>query len=102
VPPLTSSLVLTGQFEVRTGETDPTAFDTASLSVTQTDGTPIATILSLSNLTPTTAYTPINFTFPMNLSGQTIRIVMTTSNDFFLATSFYFDTFSLVATHGCP
>lgn len=102
IPPLTTSLVLTGQFDVRTAETDTVAFDTAQFAVTQTNGTPIVTILNLSNLTPKTGWTPINHTFTQNLSGQTIRIRMTSSNDFLDATSFYFDSLSLVAVHGCP
>jgi hypothetical protein len=104
IPPLTTQLVLTGVFDVRTSE-DPSAtfpFDTASLTVTQTNGTPIVTILSLSNLTPKTDWTPISFTFAQNLSAQTVRLRMTSSNDFSLPTSFFFDTFALTATHGCP
>ena len=36
-----------------------------------------------------------------NLAGQTIRVRMTSTNDFFRATSFYFDTLSLRALR-CP
>jgi hypothetical protein len=99
----TTQLVLTGYYEVRTGEsaTATTVYDSGSLGLTQTNGTPIATALSVSNLTPTTAWTAINYTVPQNLSGQTVRVRMTSTNDFLNATSFYFDTLSLRATH-CP
>jgi len=102
IPANTTQLVLTGFFDVRTAETIAGEFDTGSLSVTQTDGTPIVTILSLSNMTPKTDWTAINHTFTQNLSGQTVRLQMTTSSDFSDPTSFYFDTLGLVATHGCP
>jgi len=103
VPANTTQLVLTAYYEVRTGE-DPaetTVFDSAAIDVTQTNGTPIVTVRSLSNLTPTTAWTMVTHTFSPNLAGQTIRVRMTTTNDFFRATSFYFDTLSLRALH-CP
>ncbi len=103
IPALTSSLVLTGFFDVRTTEpASTTAFDTAALAVTTTSATPIVTILTASNLTPKTDWTPISFTFAQNLSGQTVRLRMTSSNDISDPTSFFFDSFALTATHGCP
>ena len=102
VPATTTQLVLTGYYEVRTGETTTTsAFDTASLALTQTNGTPIQVVRSVSNLTATTAWTAISHTFTQNLAGQTVRLRMTSTNDFLNATSFYFDTLALTATH-CP
>src|SRR5690606_30796050 len=55
IPMGTTQLVLTGYYEVRTGEapTETTAFDTASIALTRTDGTPIQVVRALSNLTPT-------------------------------------------------
>ncbi len=103
IPPLTTELVLTGQRQVRTDEsTTGTAYDTAQVLVTQTDGTPIVTVLSLSNLTPTAAWTPFNHLFTQNLSGQTVRVRFTSKNDSLYTTSFYFDTLAFTATHGCP
>jgi len=103
VPASTTQLVLTAYYDVRTGE-DPaetTVFDSAAIDVTQPNGTPIVTVRSLSNLTPTTTWTMVTHTFAPNLAGQTIRVRMTSSNDFFRPTSFYFDTLSLRALH-CP
>ncbi len=103
IPANTTQLVLTAYYDVRTSE-DPaetTAFDTAAIDVTRPDGTPLVTVRSLSNLTPTSAWTMVTHTFAPNLAGQTIRVRMTSTNDFFRPTSFYFDTLSLRALH-CP
>ncbi len=103
VPANTTQLVLTGYYLVATQEsaTATIAFDTGSLAITQTNGTQIAAVNSFSNLTPAAAWTAINFTVPQNLSGQTIRLRMTSSNDDSFVTNFYFDSFALNATH-CP
>jgi hypothetical protein len=103
IPPLTTQLVLTGYYDVRTNESSgSTVYDSASMSLTQTNGTPIVTMLSMSNLTPRSAWTLFTHTFAQNLSGQTVRLRLTSSNDTSYTSSFYFDTFSLMATHGCP
>jgi hypothetical protein len=101
IPANTTSLVLTGFYDVRTAETATTAFDTARLVVTKTDGTTIATVLSLSNLTPKTAWTTFAHAFSQDLSGQTVRIRITSTNDDVDVTSFFFDSLSLLATRGC-
>lgn len=98
IPMGTTQLTLTGQYDVRTSETLTTAVDTAALVLTQTNGTPIETVLTASNLTPKTAWTPFSKTFTSNLAGQTVRVRMTSTNDILDATSFYFDTFALNAT----
>jgi hypothetical protein len=102
IPPGTTQLVLTGYYEVRTAETTTTtAFDTAQLALVQTNGTPIAVVSTLSNLNKTTAWTAINYSFAnaAALSGQTVRLRMTSTNDIIDVTSFYFDTFALTATY---
>lgn len=99
IPANTSMLTLTGYYEVRTGETGATVYDTAQVGLTQTNGTPIETALSLTNAGPTTAWTALNKTFTANLSGQTVRLRFTSSNDDSFATSFYFDTLALTATY---
>ncbi|HWU88352.1 MAG TPA: hypothetical protein VN253_13795 [Kofleriaceae bacterium] len=104
IPPATTQLVLAGYYDVRTDESSTASmtYDTGSLAVTRTDGTPIVTPLLLSNLTPKAAWTSFTHTFTQDLSGQTVRVRMTSTNDSSYVTSFYFDTFSLTATHGCP
>ena len=42
--------------------------------------------------------TPIDVTATQNLSGQTVRLRLTSTNDIWEATSFYFDTFAVTAT----
>lgn len=102
VPPGTTELVLTGYYLTGTDElTTTNIYDSAQLALTQTNGTPIVTVLSLSNLTVTSDWTAINFPVPQNLAGQTVRVRFTSSNDISLATSFLFDTMSLRATY-CP
>jgi hypothetical protein len=99
VPAGTTQLRLTGYYAVGTQETGTSVYDTAQLGLTQTDGTPIETVLSLSNTTPASTWTPIDYTFTANLSGQTVRLRMTSTNDFSLVTNFFFDTLALTATY---
>jgi hypothetical protein len=100
IPMGTTQLVLTGYYDVRTAEITSSVYDSAQVALTQTNGTPIETALQLSNLTPTTAWTPMNKTFAnaTALSGQTVRLRIVTTNDVTDATSFYFDTLALSAT----
>jgi len=102
IPPGTTQLVLTGYYVVGTNETGSTIYDTGSLALLQTNGTPIESVLSLNNTTNTgSVWTSFSHTFAGNLSGQTVRLRMTSTNDVTNATNFFFDTFSLKATH-CP
>jgi len=103
VPAGTTQLVLTGYYNVGSDETTTSAvYDTAFLALAQTNGTVIATAVSLTNLGGTSdTWVPFSYTVPTNLSGQTVRVRMTSTNDFSNATSFLFDTLSLKATH-CP
>jgi hypothetical protein len=103
VPPGTTQLVLTGYYLDGTSE-DPgetIAYDNATVDLLQTNGSPIEHVLSLSNLTPVSAYTLFTHTFTANVSGQTVRLRFTSTNDSINATGWVFDTLSLKATH-CP
>lgn len=103
IPANTTHLTLIGVYDVRTAEVpSQTAFDTAELSITETNGTPIASILALSNVAPTTQWRAFGHAFTKDLSGRTVRLSLTSRNDDIDATSFFFDSFSLIATHGCP
>ena len=103
VPAGTTQLTLSYYVAVATGESasDTNIYDTASVAITQTNGTVIAAVASYSNRTPIATWTQVTFNVPQNLSGQTVRLRLTSSNDFSLATSFWFDSFNLSATH-CP
>jgi hypothetical protein len=98
IPMNTTALRLTGQYAVGTVEVEGVAYDTAQLAITQTDGTPIQVIQSLDNLTPAAAWTAIDTTITSNLSGQTVRVRVTSTNDIVDHTNFYFDTLALTAT----
>ena len=104
VPARTRLLILTGFYEVRTGETVATAVDTGSMAFVDTNNSPIATVQSLDNTKKTTTWTTLNYAVsnaPM-LSGTTIRLRMTSTNNATLFTSFWWDTLSLKATHCMP
>ncbi|CAN5243358.1 hypothetical protein BH11MYX1_BH11MYX1_35890 [soil metagenome] len=100
VPASTTSLVLTGYYWVATAESGG-VFDTASVKLTQTSGTPIETVMAFTEASKTTTWTAINHTFTNPSAGQTVRLMLTSTNDSTLPTSFYFDTLSLQAT-ACP
>jgi hypothetical protein len=102
IPANTTQLVLTGFYVVGTTETGTTVYDTASVALLQTNGSPIETVMSLSNATATAAaWQPFTHTFTANVSGQTVRLRITSTNDITNVTNFFFDTLSLKATH-CP
>jgi hypothetical protein len=102
VPAGTTHLVLTGYYAAGTMETSTTTvYDTGALDLIQTNGTPIEGVLALSNLTGAGTWTAFSHTFTASLAGQTVRLRMTSTNDYTNASNFFFDTFSLKATH-CP
>lgn len=104
IPATATTLVLTGYYEVRTGDSPTLVYDKASVSLAQTTGTviePVFTEAQLNNTHATTTWTAINHTFTNVPAGQTVRLLFGTSNDITLATSFYFDTLSLKAM-ACP
>ena len=94
--------MLTGYYVVGTNETGTTVYDTGSVDLLQTNGTPIENVMSLNNATTTpAAWQAFSHTFTANVSGQTVRLRITSTNDITNATNFFFDTLSLKATH-CP
>lgn len=98
VPTGTTELRLTGQYVVWSGETDPGVYDTAHLALVKTDGTPIETVEALSNETLATGWTAIDHVFAAPQAGTTVRVRITSTNDYVYATSFFFDTLALTAT----
>ena len=103
VPAGTTALVITGYYATGTNETTTTAvYDTGSLDLLQTNGTPIENVLSLSNLSSTGgAWAIFSKAFTHIPAGQTVRLRMTSTNDITNVSNFFFDTLSLKATH-CP
>jgi hypothetical protein len=103
VPAGTTQLTITGHYDVRTAEDAGTVeYDKATVSLVKTDNTAITTMLSVSNLTPKTAWTWFGHVVPQDLSGQTVRLRITSTNDDIDATSFFFESLTLNAIHGCP
>jgi len=103
IPASTTQLVVTGMYDVRTVETSTTtAFDTGTLALVTTANAPIESVLALSNLTPRTTWTAINHPVTAAVAGMTIRLRMTSSNDFTSTSSFYFDSLGLMATFCGP
>ena len=98
IPANTMTLRLTAKYAVGSDEITSGAYDTAQLAITQTNGTPIQVIKSLSNLSTTSGWVAIDQTITPDLSGQTVRLRITSSNDYDGATSFFFDSFQLIAT----
>ena len=102
IPASTTMLVITGMYDARTTEISGTVFDRGSLALVTTANAPIETVIALTNLTPTTTWTAINHPVTAAVAGMTIRLRMTSSNDFTSASSFYFDSLGLMATFCGP
>jgi hypothetical protein len=99
VPPGTTSLVLTGFYEIRTGELINLPYDTVDVLLTTTSGTTLQSALALDNSDKTTAWAPLNVTFAQTYAGQTVRLRFQSSSDDTYATSFFFDSLALTATY---
>lgn len=99
IPASTTTLALSGYYEIRTGELPLLAFDSARIELTTTAGAVLQTVMTKTNLDSTTAWTPFTVGFATTYAGQTIRLRMSTTSDATNATSFYFDTLALTATY---
>lgn len=100
VPANTTQLRLTGFFRAASSDSTTVINDTATINITNTAGTVLSAVLALDNTTRHTAWQPLDHLVPVTgLSGTTIRLRFASSNNTTLTTSFWFDTFSLVADH---
>jgi len=97
VPAGTTTLALTGFYEVRTQELFG-AYDRGKIELVQTGGTLIQQAFAIDNTNDTTAWTPLQFTFSAPHAGETVRIRLSTASDTTDATSFFFDSLALTAT----
>ena len=98
VPATATALRLTGFYEVRTQELLPIPFDLADITLENSSGTVLESVLSLDNAAATTAWTAIDFAFPTVHAGQTVRLRLASSSDTSGVTNFFFDSLDLVAT----
>jgi hypothetical protein len=106
VPSGATTLVLTGQYQIATGEFSPnTNYDTGKVELVTTTNTSIELALSVGNTNATSTWTPFMKVFSTAHAGETVRVRLTTSGDSTNFTSFFFDSLSLKATvkpSGCP
>jgi hypothetical protein len=107
IPARTRLINFSGFYEVRSGDSTTVANDTASVAWVTTGNSPIATIKALDNTMRTTTFTTVNYglTNAAMYSGMTLRLRFTSSNNpgtSTTATSFFFDTLSVKATHCMP
>jgi hypothetical protein len=98
VPATATALRLTGFYEVRTQEFLPFPIDLAEITLEDSNGTVLETVLALDNSGATSAWTAIDFAFPAAHAGQTLRLRLASSSDDADVTNFYFDSLDLVAT----
>jgi hypothetical protein len=95
LPSTLSSASLTFWLHIDTAETTTTtAFDTLRVQVTNTSGMVLATLATYSNLNHNTGYTQKSFDVSA-FKGQTIKILLTGTEDSSLQTSFVMDDFAL-------
>lgn len=97
VPAGTTRLVLTGYYEVRSGE-GAGVFDRGKIELVEVGGAVIEQALALDNSQRTTAWTPIAVTLGAPHGGETVRLRLSTSSNASNETSFFFDSLALTAT----
>jgi len=100
VPASTTSLVLTGQYQIRSGELfNILPYDFGDVALTTSTNTVLQAVLAVDNTDAGSTWVPISFTFAQPHAGQTVRLRFATRNDSSGATSFYFDSLALTATY---
>ena len=102
-PANATNFVITGYYLIGGIEDTDVVYDTFSLDVIQTNGTPIESVLFLNNTQKVggTTFTAFSKTLSSNLAGQTVRLRATSSNDIINHTSFWLDSLSFKSTQ-CP
>jgi hypothetical protein len=100
IPASTTALAFTGYYEVRSDETDATAYDKADVQLVQTTGTTeIELIKHLDDNGKTTAWTTFSKTIAANVAGTTVRLKFSSAGDGLYPTSFLYDSIKLDATY---
>jgi hypothetical protein len=102
-PANATTFVVSGFYLVAGIEDTDAVYDTFTLDVIETNGTPIENVMTLNNMQNTGAQTFATFSKPLtsNLAGRTVRLRGTSTNDIIQHTNFFFDSMSFKATH-CP
>jgi hypothetical protein len=102
-PASATAFVVSGYYVVDSSEDPDDIYDTLSIDVIETNGTPIENVAQIDNLddTGSLAFVPFTKTLSNNLAGRTVRLRATSTNDIINATNFFLDSMSFKATH-CP
>jgi hypothetical protein len=98
IPATTTRLELKGYFDLRTGETTAGIYDRATVELTTTTNTQLELVRALDDNGATTLWTPFSKVFTGSYAGMTVRVRLSSASDIVDPTSFYFDTFELLAT----
>jgi hypothetical protein len=101
IPANTTQLRLYGYWIVASTEPGSSVVDTGLVSLTTTTDATIQDVRRFSNLDAVSSWQLFDYTFPQDLSGQTVRLRFESHGNGFYWTSFSFDTLALTATH-CP
>jgi hypothetical protein len=94
VPPQPGQLTVSGQLWIATQETAGD-FDTFSLSIRSTSGVLLENLLLRTNQDSSGSWVPFQVSASGNYAGTTVRLFLTSTNDFSFSTSFFFDTLSV-------
>jgi hypothetical protein len=95
IPSTVTSATLTFWLHIDTAETTTTtAYDTLSVQIQNTSGTVLATLATYSNLNANTGFAQKSFNL-IAYKGQTVKIVLTGTEDSTEQTSFVVDDFAL-------
>jgi len=96
-----TGFVVTGMFASGGVEDTDQVYDTFTLDVTETNGTPIENVKTANNMVLVGTFTAFSKTLSSNLAGRTVRLRATSTNDVINHTNFFLDTLSFKATF-CP
>jgi hypothetical protein len=102
IPANATLVVVTGYYAVGSTELAILPFDTFSLDIVETNGTPIENALAISNMTVADTFTAFSKTLALGgVAGKTVRLRASSINDNTNHTNFFLDSLSVKAT-ACP
>lgn len=100
IPASTTALVFNGYYEVRSADSDTTAYDKADVELVATTGTTqLELIKHLDNKGKTTSWQTFTKTIAATVAGTTVRLKFSSAGDGLYATSFFYDSVALNATY---
>lgn len=96
-----TNFIVSGMFASGGIEDTDAIYDTFTLDITETNGTPIENVMVADNRVLMGTFTAFSKTLTSNLAGRTVRLRATSTNDIINHTNFFLDTLSFKATF-CP